>query len=217
VSAPVFMHCAALSEMGVEHGLGTRASSQVLVPGLTLAAQVHGTRLLRAPLKHPGEQADALYTTEPDLAVGVRTADCVPILLADPDARAVAAIHAGWRGSAARIAERTLAGLERELGVEPEAWIAVVGPHIGPCCYEVDEPVREAVAEPCVFAPSDRPGHYDLDLFELNRLQLLRGGVAAERIHRVGGCTSCHPALYQSYRREGTAGRMLHYVRMPRA
>jgi len=217
VNAPLFLRCSALSELAVEHGLGTRASSDALVPDLTLAKQVHGTRLLCAPLEHPGEEADALYTTEPGIAVGVRTADCVPILLADPGGRAVAAIHAGWRGSAAGIAERTLVSLGSQLGVEPEAWIAAVGPHIGPCCYEVDEPVREAIAETGVFAASDRPDHYLLDLFQLNRLQLLRAGVAAERIHRVGGCTSCRPELYQSYRREGGPGRMLHYIRLPRA
>jgi YfiH family protein len=217
MTTPDFLHCAALSELGVEHGLGTRASGDAVVPGLTLVTQVHGTRLVSAPLTRPAEEADALYTTEPGVAVGVRTADCVPILLADSRGRAVAAIHAGWRGSAARIAERTLTGLRSALGVEPTAWIAVVGPHIGPCCYEVDEPVRAAVAEPEVFAASDRPGHYDLDLFELNRRQLLRGGVVAERIHRVGACTSCQPELYQSYRRDGTGGRMLHYVRMPLA
>ncbi len=216
-------------------------SSAIFLLILTLATQVHGTGRLRAPLTGPSGQADALYTTEPGTAVGVRTADCVPLLLVDRGRRAVAAIHAGWRGSAAGIAERTVLGLQNELGVEPEAWIVVVGPHIGPCCYEVDEPVRQAVADgrvvsaadrpdlyrldepvrravadPRVFSAADRPGHYFLNLFELNRLQLLRAGVAAERIYRVGDCTYCHGEVYQSYRRDGTAGRMMHYVRMPR-
>ena len=91
--------------------------------------------------------------------------------------------------------------------------VAAIGPHIGPCCYEVDDPVRERIPDDAVFAPASRPGHYMLDLFELNRRQLVRAGVT--RIERVGGCTCCEPERYASYRRSGSGQRMLHWVRMP--
>jgi hypothetical protein len=216
VTIPPFLHCDLLEDLGIEHGFGTRRSEEVEVPELVLAKQVHGSVMLRVPPVDPDARADALWTQEPGLAVGIRTADCVPVLLVDPMRRAVAAIHAGWRGSAARISELGVAELACSIKRNPAVLMAVIGPHVGSCCYEVDGPVRAAIPDAAVFSPSPRGGdHYMLDLFALNRLQLLRAGLRAERILRVGGCTSCESTLYASHRRDGSGARMVHFVRMP--
>jgi YfiH family protein len=137
------------------------------------------------------------------------------VVLAQVDGAGVAIVHAGWRGSARRITEVAVRALAESVGCGPQDLVVALGPHIGPCCYEVDEPVRKAVGHESVFSPSARPGHYLLDLFELNRRQLLRAGVTPDRIERVEGCTSCDTDLFFSYRRDGPTGRLTHYVRKP--
>ena len=209
---------AALAELGFEHGFGVRPGHEAAIAALTQVRQVHGTRLLRVPLARADAEADALWTSVPGLAVGVHTADCVPILLADRDRRGVAVVHAGWRGSAAGVAGRAALEFANGIAIAPEDLLAVIGPHIGPCCYEVDDPVREAVADTSVFRDAPRrPGHYMLDLFALNLTQLVAAGVAPERVYREGGCSCCATARYPSYRRDGTGARMVHWIRMPAA
>jgi len=210
-----FLECPALQALGVEHGLGTRNSAGVEIADLARAVQVHGTSLIEVPPLAPERRADALWTRAPGVAVCVKTADCVPILLADVRGRAVAAVHAGWRGSASGIAQSTVQQLSAALEASSDDFVGVIGPHIGPCCYEVDAPVRNAIKREEVFRPGASPGHYQLDLFELNRFQLLESGLRSDRIFRVGGCTACDPRLYASYRREGAGSSMLHFVRMP--
>ena len=217
MSKPGFHVSDALAALGIEHGFGTAASQDAQIEGLLTVRQVHSTRVLRVPTDEPAVRADALFTEEPGVAVGVRTADCVPILLVDEQRRGVAAVHAGWRGSAAGMAETAASALATALAVPAAQLIAVLGPHIGPCCYEVDDPVRDAVCDTRVLRDTPRRGHYMLDLGELNTLQLVSAGLARERVHRVGGCTHCQPECYASYRRDGTGGRMLHWVRMPAA
>ncbi len=202
--------CDALRALGVEHALAAAEAP----PGLVTARQVHGVRLARAPADDP-LAADAIYSCEPGVAVGVRTADCVPILLADPGRRMVAAIHAGWRGSAQGIAERAVRQLVRELALDAGELVAAIGPHIGPCCYEVDDPVRDAIDDSTVFSDAQRARHYMLDLFELNRRQLMAAGVSPLRVWRAGGCTHCDPVGYPSHRRDPQSGRMLHWLRLP--
>ncbi len=212
---PAFQSSSRLRDLGVDHGFGTRRSEAVAIPGLITRKQVHGTVLVRVPGSET--EADALWTDQPGVAVGVVTADCVPLLLVSMDVPVAAAIHAGWRGSAACIAEHAVTEVARASGLDPSRFVAVVGPHIGPCCYEIDQVVRERIDEASVFSPSRRSGHYMLDLFALNRLQLVRAGVREDRIGRVGGCTACAESLYYSYRRDGRAGRMVHWVRVPQS
>jgi YfiH family protein len=209
-----FLRSPLLERLGIEHGFGTRGSD-ASVHGLLHARQVHGCRVLRVPPVAEDDEADALVTDAPDVAVGVFTADCVPVLIADPEGRAVAAVHAGWRGSAKRVAEAAAGALSETVRCSPDSLLAAIGPHIGSCCYEVDDPVRAAVGLARVFSPSDRPGHYRLDLYELNRTQLLDAGLHPERIDRVPGCTACDGERFYSYRRDGQTGRLLHYVRRP--
>jgi YfiH family protein len=206
-----------LDALEIEHGFGLRRAERVLPPGLLYPRQVHGARVMRVPPLPPDAQADALVTDAPGIAVGVFTADCVPILIAGSGGGGVATVHAGWRGSALRVAEVAARTLAEALQCHPGTLVAAIGPHIGPCCYEVDGPVHTAVGDDSVFTESDRPGHYRLDLFELNRRHLLAAGLRPERIDRVEGCTACDLTRFYSYRREGHTGRLPHYVRCPPA
>ena len=143
---------------------------------------------------------------------------CVPILLAGERGRAVAAVHAGWRGLAGGVIGAGLAALRDRIG-ESEKIVAAIGPHIGPCCYEVDEPVLAAMAErfsralPEASRPT-RPGHVRLDLARLARDALSAEGVDPARIgSQTVACTACDSERFHSYRRDGPkAGRLFHFI-----
>lgn len=206
----------ALTRLGIEHGLG-RYGSDVAAPfDLCRARQVHGDALVEFPGAGSSARADAVLTRTSGVAVGIQTADCVPILLTDERRSFVAAIHAGWRGSSLEIARKTIETLCETFSVNPAALTAVIGPHAGPCCYEVDVPVRQAFDDRAdgYFKPH-RPGHFMLDLFALNRAQLVSAGVPGARISRVGGCSICDPQGYPSQRRDRDSGRMVHFIRLP--
>ncbi|MFN2632367.1 MAG: peptidoglycan editing factor PgeF [Thermoanaerobaculia bacterium] len=175
------------------------------------ATQVHGRRATivdRAPpagqTRDAGE-CDALATTLPNLALVVQTADCVPILLRTEGA--IAAAHAGWRGSAIGVAGAALDAL-RDLGARAEDVEAWIGPSIGACCYEVGGEVARHFAGD--FARRDCGGHFRLDLKAVNSSQLESGGVRPEAISIHPSCTKCGGDRYASYRRDGSAaGRMI--------
>ena len=164
-------------------------------------------------------RGDALMTDLPNLLLGIQTADCVPVLLADTRTRAVAAFHAGWRGTLARIVERGVGAMRLHYGSRPQDLIAAIGPAIAACCFAVGEDVRHEFESQFAYAPAlfsevydsdpirDKypmlfltaraPGHSNLgpqihlDLFEANRRQLLDAGVAGKRITLTGHCTAC--------------------------
>lgn len=182
-------------------------------------------------------QGDALFTREPGYLLAVQTADCIPILLADTRLRAVAAVHAGWRGTLRRIAAKTLGRMQMEFGTRPEDVIAALGPGIGRCCYEVGEEVAREFnaqfpkAREWFDGPFDAlasgesdpnwlpwltmkpPGHappplrVNLDLHAANRAILADAGIAPERIFFADYCTACRSDLFFSYRRERATGR----------
>ena len=216
MNAPDFLRSSLLDEIGLEHGFGTRHTVARTPSDVHFARQIHGSVLLRAPFPEARAEADALWTDRAGIAVGVVTADCVPILIAHESGGFVSAVHAGWRGSAARIAALTVRALVAATGRRSGEFCAAIGPHIGPCCYEVDLPVQQAIPQRSVYRAAPRPDRAMLDLFALNRLQLVGAGVPARRIERVGGCTACDADLYASYRRERGSGRMLHFVRAGR-
>ncbi len=208
-----FLVARVLRDCGVRHGFGTRDAPAPA--GLVRPQQVHGATSARvvAGRAAPAE-ADAIACAEPGLAVGVVTADCVPILVTAAEGGAVAAIHAGWRGLAAGVVEAGVRALEA-LDCGP-ATAAAIGPHIGPCCYEVDEPVLAALArapELAAAARPGRPGHAWLDLGRLVRAGLLQRGLAPDAVEMVGGCTRCEVDRFHSYRRDGRqAGRLVHFA-----
>jgi YfiH family protein len=192
------------------------------------ARQVHGTNVFDRPNCRHGAvkanperpEADILISSDPDEAIVVRVADCVPILLADRRSGAVAAVHAGWRGTCAGAAAIAVRALAEKYGTDPGHVVAAVGPSIGPCCYQVGAEVREAFARsPAVgersgalFAPDgDR---WKLDMWAANRQQLLDAGLLPEHVHLSGECTASHVDRYYSYRREGgAAGRLIAAIR----
>ena len=158
-------------------------------------------------------EADALITKAAGLAIGIDTADCVPILLVDPAALAVAAVHAGWRSTVKKIVRKTVGMMHDEFGSDPAGMIAAIGPAIGPECYEVDEPVMGPVREAFPFwsevATPRGSGKWGLDLAWANKLELMQSGLLERNIHSLGMCTSCRRDLFYSFRAEGRTGRML--------
>lgn len=173
--------------------------------------QVHGDAVLKideAPTQYL--EGDALITDQKGLPIGVMTADCVPILIEDKRTGAIAAIHAGWRGTAKRIVQRTVEALAREYGSQPEDLLAAIGPAIGDCCYEIGP---EVVAELAKLPGKDqcltqREGKTYADLKAFNRHLLQESGVT--EIDQTEFCTRCNEELFYSYRRNGPhAGRMI--------
>jgi YfiH family protein len=160
-------------------------------------------------------QADIAVSDDPAVALSVRVADCVPILLADRRTRAVAAIHAGWKGTAEGAVTVAIGSLVARFGARPADIVAAVGPSIGPCCYEFGADLVGRFSAhpdaPTWFSPGDRP---HLDLWRATRDQLERAGVPASQVHVAALCTFDHPALFHSYRRDGKqAGRLVAAIR----
>jgi len=207
-----------LAELGIEHGFGVRGA--VPPPNLLLVRQVHGARIATAgECSGPSPPAaDGVVSSTPGVTVAVVTADCVPILLATSAGTAVAALHAGWRGLAAGVVAAGVSAL-RQLLRRPPPLVAAIGPHIGPCCYEVDGPVVDSLRRR--FAPAlegclrpTRAGHAALDLGLLARAALVAAGVASDAVGVLREtCTRCDPERFHSYRRDGpTAGRLVNFI-----
>ncbi len=158
-------------------------------------------------------EGDAAYTGLGGLALGVVTADCVPILVADSGGRGVGAIHAGWRGTSEGVARKTIDAMVSGLNVDPGDLHAAVGPHIGVCCLEVGEEVFNWFADSDVFERRAGWGKPHLNLAEANRRQLLGAGLAPEHVLVSTLCTKCRPDMFYSYRREGgRSGRMFSVI-----
>jgi hypothetical protein len=187
------------------HGFGTRLDA-ISQDEMASLKQIHSATVLEARSSGILGEGDALITGQPGLPVSIRTADCYPVLLVDTRHRAVAAIHAGWRGTAAGIVPKTLAAMGQKFGTTPDDILAAVGPGIGSCCYEVGAEVAEKFGKPeagCI------------DLAEANRAQLTTAGVECRSIDILGGCTRCDSTQFHSFRRDKTqAGRMISYIQI---
>ncbi|MGI9105817.1 MAG: peptidoglycan editing factor PgeF [Pyrinomonadaceae bacterium] len=184
--------------------------------------QVHGADVRRIreetiALDTNEKRCDALTTNVSNILLGVQTADCVPIILGDARNRACAAVHAGWRGTAASIALRALERMSEAYGTRAEDVRAAIGPAANVCCYEVGSEVidtfRARFADADELLTPTRDGHARIDLQRANHQQLTGAGVAPTRIHTTPFCTICRNDLFFSYRREktlyGRTGRQL--------
>lgn len=172
--------------------------------------QVHGARVVDAARGGPpADEADAVISASAGLAACVSVADCVPILLADPETGRVAAVHAGWRGTIARIAA---AAVER-LGAPPARVLAAIGPAIGPCCYEVSADLADRFAAELGGDVVCRGPTPRLDLHAANAAVLRAAGVLPERTETLGRCTSCDAGRFFSHRRDaGRTGRQAAFI-----
>jgi len=216
---PHFITHPLLAGVGVEHGFGTREADAP--ENLVRPRQVHGVAVARVGTRNeltPAE-ADAVVSSQPGLRIGIVTADCVPVLLASASGTAVAAIHAGWKGLASGVVESGLGALLEQASSRDEV-VAVIGPHIGRCCYEVDGPVMDPLRarfgrDLSDARTSSRRGHDWLDLGHLVAVDLMRAGIARQRVGVLSdSCTACGADRFHSYRRDGArAGRLLHYIR----
>jgi YfiH family protein len=187
----------------IDHGFGTRFAP-LLQEGMASLKQIHSARALAVEQAGCAGEGDALVTSSPGLLVSVRSADCYPILLADTKHRAVAAVHAGWRGTAGQVVLETVARMRDQFGTSPADIVAAIGPGIGKCCYEVGAEVGRLFG---------LEGAGRIDLAEANRCQLIDAGVDDPRIDVLGGCTRCDAARFYSFRRENEqAGRMISYI-----
>ena len=215
--------------------------SAVGAAGLELISlkQIHSDviRVFPRPAADPSK-GDASATNHPGLLLAIQTADCVPILLVDPKKHALAAVHAGWRGTLARITEKAVGRMRFEFGSKPGDLLAAIGPSIGPCCYEVaadfvtkftaqfadagdyfDEPRSGEEPNPLQWLNMKPPGHQPppknvhLDLGKANRSQLIAAGLLTKNIFASDLCTACHSDLLFSHRREGPlSGRLMSVV-----
>ena len=190
---------------------------------LILMRQVHGDRIQvvdgEGPLPDGLPECDGLITDRPGVALGIRTADCVPLFFVDRTRRVIGAAHAGWRGTALEIAARMVATFAERFSSRPEDILTVSGPAIGPCCYEVDAPVFDAFSAmpgaDLFLRPCPGKERWMLDLVLANRLQIREAGVPAENIYASGLCTACRPNLFFSHRDSGVhAGRQISLIMM---
>ena len=166
--------------------------------------QFHSAAVLVADRAGSAGHGDALVTNLPAMTVSVRTADCFPILLADARNRAVAAVHAGWRGTAAHIVTGTLREMHERFGTNAGDVFAAIGPGIGVCCYEVGIEVARQFG----LGQAGR-----IDLAAANRGQLIAAGVPNGHIEIMGGCTQCDARRFHSFRRDRNhAGRMISFA-----
>lgn len=203
----------------IEATLKSAAQAASVSPSTVFTVrQVHEANILHVRSSHRSraevcrQRYDALISARAGIALAVATADCVPVLLYDPVRRVIAAVHAGWRGAAAGIIERSVAQLVKDTGSRPADILAGIGPAIGACCYEVGRNVLEAFAN-CgsavarTFQPSQR-NHWQFDLPAAVGALLQQAGVPAPQIDCARLCTKCHPELFFSYRRDGNARRV---------
>lgn len=204
----------------VTHNLALLAGAAGVEPArLITAKQVHGARVVHASEVDATTEADAVWTATTGVAVGVRTADCLPVLLEDPRTGAVAAVHAGWRGVISEIVTRAVEQLEGQ-GARRDELRAAIGPCIQRCCFEVDGDLPErfvAAFGPTVLVGGGEGQKARLDLPRAVVSSLGRAGLVADHVGVLPHCTRCDPRFFSHRRDQGVTGRMLSFITCGRA
>ena len=223
----------------IAHGFGTRhpggdkpsrkdwsgksvQGGREIFPLLSLR-QVHGDRVvIFDPAIQTIEEVwhtegDALVTRTPGFALGVFTADCLPIFLYDPVQEAIGVVHTGWRGTAKGVIRRAVERMEEAFQCRGADLLAALGPCIGPCCYEVDGPVKAAFLSGGIpWERVSKPRGYEkwlLDLYQANLFHMEKAGISKENINVLKICTSCHGEAFYSYRNaDKTGGRQINFI-----
>ena len=189
-----------------KHGFGTREAN---LPADITLRQIHSSRVVN-PKRDHDRYGDALITDEIGKSIGIRTADCVPILLLDSNKRAVGAVHAGWRGTAVQVVSRAIERMRADFESQPADLFAAIGPCIRGCCYEVGPEIADRFEGGFCTAAAAATGKSKLNLPHVNRCQMEAAGLHPERIFDCGLCTTCQSAQFFSYRREPeNPGRMM--------
>lgn len=214
-------------ERHLVHGFTTRAtgnfrqlhslgflSSVLDLDGMNFSTlkQVHSNRLIlkRSEELRGRPEADGLLTNVPGYVLGIRSADCFAVLLVDRSASCVAAVHAGWRGTAGKIVSRAVKSMVCEFEASPERIEALIGPGIESCCFEVGKDTAAHFSDRFVVHEGKKT---HVDLGEANRAQLLDAGLSQNNIHSIRRCSYCEKDAFFSYRREGDlSGRMLAFI-----
>lgn len=239
---PIYFTFPSLDALGLPHATTTRLFPGVTSPSepaapfsaeaaatllgagfdparIAYARQVHGADVSRVPATGGFSGAvDVLVTTEPRIPLAIFAADCLAVILYDSEARGLAVAHVGWRGTIRGAAQAAVAAL-RDLGSRPARVVAAIAPSIGPCCYEVDEPVLQSfraayakLAEPW-FTPA-AAGRFMLDLWRANEDLLVESGVPRGHIEQARLCTACRRDVLYSYRK-GHRGRLVTIAALP--
>lgn len=194
---------------GLYHAFGTAAAAPP--GGYATLQQIHSARVVEACVPGEPDEGDALITAEAQVRVAVKTADCVPLLLFDPRRKAVAAVHAGWRGVVQDIAAAAVEAMARRYGTRPEDLAAAVGPAIGGCCFEVGPEVAEQFRR--IFPErGDLDRQTNVDLEEAVARQLRAAGVQDQQIDRGAPCTYCGGQEFFSWRRDRVLGQRMFAV-----
>ena len=225
-----------LEREGFGHGFGTSRSTTDDYPvNIHILHQVHGERIValteypvpstQEPVKNlhmrrlPDEsfrfdEGDAMVSDIPGVSMGIRSADCLPVLIADRVKGTAAAVHCGWRSLALGLAGKAVRVMTGVMGSRENDLLAAIGPSIGPCCYEVGEEVREAfpadMREEGLF--QQRGESLYLDLAAGAKTQLLAEGMAPETVDEIVACTSCNPDMFWSWRARKDEGRMVSFI-----
>lgn len=205
--------------------LGAVTTGPPSFPLIVSLQQMHSTRVVvfDSPVKTGAMiegDGDALVTNQPQLALIVRTADCVPVLFVDHKTGVIGAIHAGWRGAVGDIVPKTIQACVEQFGSDVAHMHVAIGPSIGPCCYEVDEqviePLQTGYPDWLGVLQEARAGKGKLDLKKLIWHQILASGIPEHQVERMEYCTSCRDDLFFSYRREGKVnGTMMSGIMLP--
>jgi YfiH family protein len=208
-----------LAALGLRHGYTTRRAGNMKSPENRKAAaallglpepltlkQVHGTVIHDASIENAGLEGDGWLLSKPGVAVGVYAADCVPLYLWSDDGKAAGVFHAGWRGTAKKMAQAAVAAFRDRLGVPASRLSAATGAHIGACCYKVGPEFERDFPSSSLIR---RDGALYLDLAAETRRQLIETGLSPEKIGSPAACTASNPSDYFSFRRDKADARML--------